>query len=137
MSRIVKMEVYPVAGKDCMELNLSGAHAPYFTRNIVVLYDENGETGVGEVPGEYNALDTHWIWQEGLERLTKEPLQIVDGCVEVPKKPGLGIEVDLEQVKKAHQLYLDNCLGGRDDAVGMQYLIPGGKFDPKKPCLVR
>ena len=50
MSRIVKMEVYPVAGKDCMELNLSGAHAPYFTRNIVVLYDENGETGVGEVP---------------------------------------------------------------------------------------
>lgn len=46
MSRIVKMEVYPVAGKDCMELNLSGAHAPYFTRNIVVLYDENGETGV-------------------------------------------------------------------------------------------
>ncbi|MCB6416875.1 glucarate dehydratase, partial [Faecalimonas umbilicata] len=77
------------------------------------------------VPGEYNALDTHWIWQEGLERLTKEPLQIVDGCVEVPKKPGLGIEVDLEQVKKAHQLYLDNCLGGRDDAVGMQYLIPG------------
>ena len=84
------------------------------------------------VPGEYNALDTHWIWQEGLERLTKEPLQIVDGCVEVPKKPGLGIEVDLEQVKKAHQLYLDNCLGGRDDAVGMQYLIPGWKFDPKK-----
>ena len=56
MSRIVKMEVYPVAGKDCMELNLSGAHAPYFTRNIVVLYDENGETGVGEVPGGDPAL---------------------------------------------------------------------------------
>ncbi len=89
------------------------------------------------VPGEYNALDTHWIWQEGLERLTKEPLQIVDGCVEVPKKPGLGIEVDMEQVKKAHQVYLDNCLGGRDDSVGMQYLIPGWKFDPKRPCLVR
>ena len=51
MARITKMEVYPVAGKDCMELNLSGAHAPYFTRNIVVLYDENGEMGVGEVPG--------------------------------------------------------------------------------------
>lgn len=71
------------------------------------------------VPGEYNALDTHWIWQEGLERLTKEPLQIVDGCIAVPKKPGLGIEVDIEQVKKAHQLYLDNCLGGRDDALAM------------------
>lgn len=89
------------------------------------------------VPGEYNALDTHWIWQEGLERLTKEPLQIVDGCVAVPKKPGLGIDVDMDQVKKAHQVYLDNCLGGRDDSVGMQYLIPGWKFDPKRPCLVR
>lgn len=89
------------------------------------------------VPGEYNALDTHWIWQEGIERLTKEPLQIVDGCVEVPKKPGLGIEVDIEQVKKAHKVYLENCLDGRDDAIGMQYLIPGWEFHPKKPCLVR
>lgn len=89
------------------------------------------------VPGEYNALDTHWIWQEGMERLTKEPLKIEGGCVEVPKKPGLGIEVDMEQVQKAHRLYLENCLGGRDDSIGMQYLIPGWKFHPKKPCLVR
>ncbi|WP_313579661.1 enolase C-terminal domain-like protein [Lacrimispora sp.] len=89
------------------------------------------------VPGSYNALDTHWIWQEGVERLTKEPLRIKDGCVEVPGKPGLGVEVDMEQVKKAHQLYLDHCLGGRDDSVVMQYLIPGWKFDPKSPCLVR
>lgn len=77
------------------------------------------------VPGEYNALDTHWIWQEGVERLTKEPLQIKDGCVEVPKKPGLGIEVDMDQILKANQLYRENCLGGRDDSVVMQYLIPG------------
>lgn len=89
------------------------------------------------VPGEYNALDTHWIWQEGIERLTKEPVQIVDGCVEVPKKAGLGIEADIEQIQKANKLYLDNCLGGRDDSVVMQYLIPGWKFNPKKPCLVR
>ena len=89
------------------------------------------------VPGEYNALDTHWIWQEGLERLTREPLQIRDGMLTIPDRPGLGIEVDREQIEKAHQLYLDNCLGGRDDTVGMQYLIPGWKFDPKRPCLVR
>lgn len=89
------------------------------------------------VPGEYNALDTHWIWQEGIERLTKEPLQIQNGCVEVPKKPGLGVEADMDQIRKAHQVYLDNCLGARNDALGMQYLIPGWKFDPKKPCLVR
>ena len=88
-------------------------------------------------PGSPTALDTHWIWQEGLERLTKEPLQIVDGCVAVPKKPGLGVEADMDQIKKANQLYLENCLGARNDAMGMQYLIPGWKFDPKRPCLVR
>jgi glucarate dehydratase len=89
------------------------------------------------VPGNITAIDTHWIWQEGYDRLTKEPLQIKDGFVEVPKKPGLGIEVDREQIMKAHQLYMDKNLGGRDDAEGMQFLIPGWKFDNKKPCLVR
>ena len=49
--KVAAMEVYPVAGKDCMELNLSGAHAPYFTRNIVVLTDDRGNAGIGEVPG--------------------------------------------------------------------------------------
>ncbi len=89
------------------------------------------------VPGEYNALDTHWIWQEGTERLTKEPLQIKDGGIRVPAKPGLGVEVDREQVLKAHELYKQHCLGGRDDSITMQYLIPGWKFDAKSPCLVR
>ena len=89
------------------------------------------------VPGKLNGIDTHWIWQEGLERLTRAPLQIVDGCINLPERPGLGVELDREQLQKAHQLYLDNCLGGRDDAVGMQYLIPGWTFDPKRPCLVR
>jgi len=51
MRKIEKMEVYPVAGKDCMELNLSGAHAPFFTRNIVILHADSGELGIGEVPG--------------------------------------------------------------------------------------
>ncbi len=89
------------------------------------------------VPGEINAIDTHWIWQEGLERLTKAPLQIVDGCVAVPDRPGLGIEPDIDQILKANKLYLENCLGARDDSIGMQYLIPGWKFEPKKPCMVR
>jgi glucarate dehydratase len=45
------MRVIPVAGTDSMLLNLSGAHAPYFTRNVVLLTDDAGHTGVGEVPG--------------------------------------------------------------------------------------
>jgi hypothetical protein len=87
-------------------------------------------------PGKVTAIDTHWIWQDG-QRLTKDPLQIVGGHVQVPKKPGLGVELDMAEVEKAHQLYLQHGLGARDDAVAMQYLIPGWKFNPKLPCMVR
>ncbi|MDT7837076.1 glucarate dehydratase [Aquabacterium sp. OR-4] len=87
-------------------------------------------------PGQVTAIDTHWIWQDG-QRLTKEPLQIQGGYVHVPEKPGLGIEIDLAEVEKAHQLYLQHGLGARDDAIAMQYLIPGWSFDNKRPCLVR
>jgi len=55
--------------------------------------------------------------------------------VTVPEKPGLGIELDMEQVAAAHQLYLQVGLGARDDAAAMQYLVSGWKFDPKRPCL--
>lgn len=87
-------------------------------------------------PGKVTAIDTHWIWQDG-QRLTKEPLKIEGGYVQVPKKPGLGVELDMAEVEKAHQLYLQHGLGARDDAVAMQYLVPGWKFDNKRPCLVR
>ncbi len=89
------------------------------------------------VPGRLNAIDTHWIWQEGTERLTVNPLKIEEGFVTIPDAPGLGIEVDRDQIMKAHELYKKECLGGRDDSIGMQYLIPGWKFDPKRPCMVR
>ncbi|MES2325072.1 MAG: glucarate dehydratase [Pseudomonadota bacterium] len=87
-------------------------------------------------PGEITAIDTHWIWQDG-QRLTREPLQIKGGKVKVPATPGLGVELDMEAVDAAHQLYLGMGLGARDDAVAMQQLIPGWKFDSKRPCLVR
>jgi len=88
-------------------------------------------------PGNITAIDTHWIWQEGRERLTKEPLQIVGGAVEVPKRPGLGIDIDMEQVLKAHELYKKLDSAARDDAAAMQYIIPGWKYDPKKPSMVQ
>ena len=87
-------------------------------------------------PGKVTAMDTHWIWQDG-QRLTKEPLRIVGGHVQVPTKPGLGVELDMAEVEKAHRLYLQHGLGARDDAIAMQHLIPGWTFDPKRPCLVR
>ncbi|MGA5654663.1 glucarate dehydratase [Rahnella contaminans] len=88
-------------------------------------------------PGKITAIDTHWIWQEGNQRLTKEPLQIKGGKVRVPEQPGLGVELDIDQVMKAHELYKGMGLGARDDAQGMQFLVPDWTFDPKKPCLVR
>jgi glucarate dehydratase len=87
-------------------------------------------------PGQVTAIDTHWIWQEG-QRLTREPLRIEGGFIDVPQRPGLGIDIDMAQVEAAHELYLQHGLGARDDAVAMQYLMLGWKFDPKKPCLVR
>ena len=87
-------------------------------------------------PGKITAIDTHWIWQDG-QRLTKEPFRIQGGLLTVPDKPGLGVEIDMAQVEAAHQVYLGMGLGARNDAVAMQYLISGWKFDPKKPCLVR
>jgi glucarate dehydratase len=87
-------------------------------------------------PGKITALDTHWIWQDG-QRLTKEPMQIVDGMIEVPAKPGLGVELDMEALEAAHQLYLSKGLGVRDDAQAMQFIYPGWKFDNKRPSFVR
>ena len=160
---IATLEVIPVAGRDSMLLNLSGAHGAYFTRNLVVLRDSDGRTGVGEVPGgariqstlaaaepfvamfthvaaaaegNVTAIDTHWIWQEG-EHLTKEPLFIADGRIDVPRSPGLGIELDWERVRAAQALYETLPTGSRDDSVAMQHLVPGWAFDPKRPCMVR
>jgi len=87
-------------------------------------------------PGKITAIDTHWIWQDG-QRLTKEPFVIRGGHVAVPDCPGLGVEIDMAALEAAHELYKSHGLGARDDAVAMQFLIPGWRFDNKKPCLVR
>jgi glucarate dehydratase len=87
-------------------------------------------------PGRITAIDTHWIWQEG-QRLTKDPPRIAGGRLAVPDRPGLGVEPDMEKIEKAHALYGQHGLGARNDAVAMQFLVPGWTFDSKRPCLVR
>jgi glucarate dehydratase len=87
-------------------------------------------------PGRITAIDTHWIWQDG-QRLTKDPLQIRGGVVALPERPGLGIDIDLDQIERAHALCQSHGLGARDDAMAMQYLIPGWTFDNTRPSLVR
>ena len=88
-------------------------------------------------PGAITAIDTHSIWQEGNQRLTKEPFVIKGGMVQVPQKPGLGVELDMDQVMQANALYQKHGLGARDDAQAMQFLVPDWTFDNKRPCLVR
>jgi glucarate dehydratase len=87
-------------------------------------------------PGRITAIDTHWIWQDG-QRLTQSPLAIRAGRIRVPEAPGLGIRIDPAQVEAARHLHESLPAAARDDAVTMQYLIPGWRFDPRRPCLVR
>jgi glucarate dehydratase len=88
-------------------------------------------------PGDIDAIDTHWIWQDG-QALTKQPYQIKNGTLTVSKtNEGLGVEIDWDAINKAHQLYVTHQLGARDDAKAMQYLIPNWQYDPHRPALVR
>jgi glucarate dehydratase len=86
--------------------------------------------------GTVTAIDTHWIWQDG-QRLTREPLRIAGGSIAVPDRPGLGVDLDMDQIEQAHQLHQRIGATTRNDAAAMQFLIPNWRFDPKKPCLVR
>ncbi|MET4583582.1 glucarate dehydratase [Conyzicola nivalis] len=87
-------------------------------------------------PGNPTAIDTHWIWQDG-QNLTVDPPRIENGRIAVPTTPGLGVELDEERLQAAHDLYLREGLGARDDSVAMQYLVDDWRFDPKRPSLDR
>ncbi|WP_226944572.1 glucarate dehydratase family protein [Pseudomonas sp. FME51] len=121
-------------GQMCQEFGLTwGSHSNnHFDISLAMFIH-----AAAAVPGRITAIDTHWIWQEGEERLTRKPLQIVGGQVQVPNKPGLGIEPDMAQIMAAHELYKSVASGARDDAMAMQYLVPGWQYDPKRPSLGR
>ena len=87
-------------------------------------------------PGRITAIDTHWIWQDG-QHLTTNPPAIENGRICVPAKGGLGVSIDEDAVKAAHDLYCRMDLSGRDDAAAMQFLIPDWTFDPRRPALLR
>lgn len=121
------------ASQFCREWGLTwGSHSNSHFDVSLAMFTHVAAAAVGNV----TAIDTHWIWQDG-QRLTREPLRIEGGSVAVPERPGLGIELDREQIEQAHQLYSRIDLAARDDAAAMQCLLPGWRFDPKCPCLVR
>ncbi len=63
--------------------------------------------------------------------------KIVNGKLQVPDAPGLGVHLNWDRVWEANRLYNALPSHDRDDAKSMQYLIPGWKYDHKKPALVR
>lgn len=87
-------------------------------------------------PGKVTAIDTHWIWQDG-QQLTKVPLQISDGYIDVPTRAGLGVDLDWDALQAANALYQQHGLGARNDAMAMQYLMPGWTYNNKSPAMVR
>ncbi|HZB20048.1 MAG TPA: enolase C-terminal domain-like protein [Blastococcus sp.] len=117
----------------CHEFGLTwGSHSNNHFDISLAMFTQVGAAA----PGAITALDTHWIWQDG-QPLTRSPLRIEGGAIAVPTTPGLGVELDRDALDAAHALYLEHGLGARDDAVAMQFLVPGWQFDPKRPCLVR
>ena len=86
--------------------------------------------------GQPAPLDTHWIWQDGQNLLEDTP-EIRGGRLQVPEGPGLGVHLNMDRVMEANALYNRLPSHDRDDSMAMQYLIPGWKYDHKKPCLVR
>ncbi len=87
-------------------------------------------------PGKVTAIDTHWIWQDG-QQLTKAPLQISNGSIDVPTRAGLGVDLDWDALQAANALYQQHGLGARNDAMAMQYLMPGWTYNNKSPAMVR
>ena len=121
------------ASQFCRERGLTwGSHSNNHFDISLAMFTHVAAAALGTV----TAIDTHWIWQDG-QRLTREPLRVERGSIEVPKTPGLGIELDMEAIERAHELYGRVGQAARDDSACMQFLVPGWRFDPKCPCLVR
>ena len=109
-----------------------GIHSNNHFDITLAAFAQVGAAAVGRVA----PLDTHWIWQDGQNLLDDTP-QIVGGMLQVPEGNGLGVHLNMEKVMAANRLYNSLPCHDRDDAKAMQYLIPGWKYDHKKPCLVR
>ena len=121
------------ASQFCRERGLTwGSHSNNHFDISLAMFTHVAAAAMGNV----TAIDSHWIWQDG-QRLTRNSLRIEAGGVDVPNAPGLGVELDMAAVECAHQLYCANAQSRRDDSISMQFLVPGWRFDPKRPCMLR
>jgi glucarate dehydratase len=105
------------ASEFCRDYGLSwGSHSNNHFDISLAMFTHVAAAALGNV----TAIDSHWIWQDG-QRLTRDPLRIVGGAIEVPQQAGMGIECDVAQIEDAHRLYQRLASGARDDAAAMQF----------------
>ncbi|MGW1282905.1 glucarate dehydratase family protein [Streptomyces sp. NPDC002586] len=77
------------------------------------------------VPGLHHACDSHYPWQSE-DVLTERP-GFTEGRVAVPDEPGLGVELDRDELARLHRRWAedDGALRDRDDAAAMRLAEPG------------
>jgi glucarate dehydratase len=67
------------------------------------------------------ACDTHYPWQtEKDEVVAGGRIKFVDGCVRIPEKPGLGIDIDFDQIARGTERYNKLPYRKRDDEAEMR-----------------
>lgn len=67
------------------------------------------------------ACDTHYPWQvEQDEVVAGGRIPFVNGCVRIPDKPGLGVELDYDQVARGRERYAKIPFRKRDDEAEMR-----------------
>jgi glucarate dehydratase len=75
------------------------------------------------------ACDTHYPWQTEIDEVVaggRIPFQ--DGCVRIPDKPGLGVELDYDQLARGRERYAKLSYRKRDDEAEMrQHVDPNWK----------
>jgi glucarate dehydratase len=78
-----------------------------------------------------HSCDTHYPWNVAADIVRPGALRITGGAIEVPRTPGLGVEVDLAAVERLHRVYLDSGRTRRDDTAYARRIDP--TFDPSLP----
>jgi len=75
------------------------------------------------------ACDTHYPWQTAQDEIvTGGRIKFQNGAVLIPDKPGLGIEIDYDQLARGRERYSKIALRKRDDEAEMrQHVDPNWK----------
>ncbi|MGH9662686.1 MAG: enolase C-terminal domain-like protein, partial [Bryobacteraceae bacterium] len=67
------------------------------------------------------ACDTHYPWQTATDEIVEEGrIRFQDGCVRIPDRPGLGVDLDYDQLARGRERYRKIPYRKRDDEAEMR-----------------